>query len=81
MYKQEKHSMIRVLSFIKRYKTEHDGNSPSNKQIMEACGFATTSTVDYFLGRLEKQGKIRRPLYRRHRSIEVVGGEWRIVNA
>lgn len=66
-----------VLNFIINFKAENDGNSPSLEEIAEGCGLPTTgtSTASYFLDRLEADGKLR---HGGVRSIEVVGGEWRL---
>lgn len=72
-----KHRLVRILKFITEYKEGHDGNSPSYREIADDCGVPNVSTVKYYLTRLERQGKIRRPPGAR--SIEVVGGEWRLV--
>lgn len=63
-----------VFDFVVRYKQDHDGNSPSTREIAEACCI-TLSAVRYHLTRLEidhlihTSGKPRR-------NIEIVGGTW-----
>lgn len=64
-----------VFAYIVRYKQEHDGASPSYRQIVEACGLRGVSSVVCVLDRLEDAGRI----YRGgglNRSITVVGGSW-----
>lgn len=72
----------RVYKFIVSYKKIHDGNSPTIREIGDACGISSTSVVVYWLIRLEDQGLIRRPEppvgNRYATKIEVVGGEWRL---
>ena len=70
-------STLRVLEYIIEYKTEHDGNSPSMREICAATLLASTSTVNYHLTQLIKMGRIRTfALDKQSRSIEVVGGKW-----
>ena len=66
----------RMFDFIVKYKTEHDGNSPSNREIGAAVGISSTSVVRYKLDELVRRGKIRPRIDRQTRSIEVVGGSW-----
>lgn len=66
-----------MLDFIIRYKKEHDGNSPTYREIMRATGISSTSVVAYHLERLEQNGVIRRPQQvGNSRMIEIVGGRW-----
>ena len=64
-----------VLEFIIAYKSEHDGVSPSFREIGEACGMVSTSTVAYYLASLRADGILDFqdgvP-----RSIEVMSGRW-----
>lgn len=64
-----------VLGFIIRYKMEHDGISPTMREIAMRCDISSTSQVARSLEALEREGHIRRPeISSRH--IEVVGGRW-----
>lgn len=64
-----------VLDYIIRYKTEHDGVSPTMHEISLRCDISSTSMVARDLDALEEEGRIRRPdISSRH--IEVVGGRW-----
>jgi SOS-response transcriptional repressor LexA len=67
-------SYAEIYNFLVAYKTAHDGNSPSIREICEATGFASTSHVAYILTQLERHGKIK---VTGVRQIAVVGGEWR----
>lgn len=49
----------RIYQFIVDFKAQHDGNSPSVREIMTAAGITSTSVTDYHLRALERQGRIR----------------------
>jgi SOS-response transcriptional repressor LexA len=63
-----------IYAFLIRYKQEHDGNSPSNRQIAEAC-HVSSSTVGHHLARLERANRIRL-CEDEYRNIEIVGATW-----
>lgn len=65
----------RVYRFIIQFKRDHDGNSPSSREIADGTGILSTNSVHYHLRMLEKQGKIH---IERHlaRRITVIGGRW-----
>ncbi len=65
-------SREQVFAFIVQYKREHDGLSPTAREIAEAC-FMHESTARYHVTQLALHGRIR--LIER-RGIEVVGGAW-----
>lgn len=65
-----------LFRFIVRYKRACDGNSPTYRDIMTACGLKSTSHVNYYLKRLERHGRIRLLTDKSARSIVVVGGTW-----
>lgn len=67
-------SRERVFTFLIEYKHEHDGNTPTLKEIGEACCLSI-STVYYHLLVLELENRIQRT-GERLRNIEIVGGEW-----
>ena len=74
-----RHNLIDIFEYIVTYKLFHDGNSPTVREIGNACKISSSSVVTNILHRLESQGKIR--LIKngsRHRSIQVVGGKWRL---
>lgn len=75
------HNPLEVYRFIVDYKAQHDGNSPTIRQIQRACGVNSTSVVVSLLNNLELQGLIRRPRNGtdKSRNIEVVGGAWSCV--
>ncbi|MHC4088707.1 MAG: LexA family protein [Planctomycetota bacterium] len=64
-----------IFEFIVRYKQAHDGNSPSVREIQDACGISTPSLVHYHLGELETVGWIELTRFQ-SRSIQVEGGRW-----
>lgn len=70
----------RVYSYILSYKKEHDGNSPSIREICSACEISSTSVARYYLNVLEKHGLIRVDP-NMSRMISVTGGEWRFNHA
>ena len=65
-----------VYAFIVSYKRAHDGNSPSDREIGDACEISSTSTVDYYLKNLAGMGKIEFASNRKSRRVQVVGGAW-----
>lgn len=64
----------RIYAFIVAYKTEHNGNSPTVRQMMKAMNFKTPSAVVKHLDKLVNQGKIRQE--EGSRGIIVVGSKW-----
>lgn len=71
------HDLNEVYGWIVQYKIEHNGNSPSLRDIMRGCHITSNSVAFSVLQRLEKKGRIR--LAHRcgvSRSIEVPGGRW-----
>lgn len=77
----KRHNPLQIYRFIVDYKAQHDGNSPTIRQIQRACGVNSTSVVVSLLDNLELQGLIRRPRNGtdKSRNIEVVGGAWSCV--
>jgi SOS-response transcriptional repressor LexA len=71
------YSPAAILHYIIKYKTAHDGNSPTLREICRDCGVSSTSVADHILRNLESRGKIRlNSEGSRSRQIEVVGGRW-----
>lgn len=69
-----------VFNFIVAYKTKHDGNSPTTREIGAACGISSTSMVNYYLDRLAQAGRITiEPGM--NRMISVTGGIWKLMEA
>ena len=68
-----------VLEFLKQYKSNHDGCSPTCQQIAEGCRLASSSVASYHLGKLAGLGLIRMPESKR--DIEIVGGKWTMEQA
>jgi SOS-response transcriptional repressor LexA len=70
----------RIYKYIVTYKRDHDGNSPTIREIMEECEISSTSMVVFYLNKLVGKGLIRRPEplmgSRFTTKIEVVGGKW-----
>jgi SOS-response transcriptional repressor LexA len=71
-----RHDRQAIFQYIVQVKRNRDGNSPSMREIMEACGITSSSVMSHILDLLEKEGRIRRRRFGRSRSIEVVGGKW-----
>lgn len=65
-----------VYRALIKYKIEHDGASPSIRELTAVMGFTSTTPVEYHLKKLEKQGLIKRQTFGRARNICVVGGRW-----
>ena len=65
-----------LLRFIVEYKSEHDGNSPSIREIITGAGFSSTSMVNYYLDKLERRGRIVREDGLQSRGIKIPGGKW-----
>ena len=71
------HDPQAIFEFICEYKRTHDGNSPSIREIMQACDISSTSVTNWHLKQLERRGLIGLPeSYAQSRSIRVVGGQW-----
>jgi SOS-response transcriptional repressor LexA len=64
-----------IYDYILSYKIQHDGNSPTMREIGSAC-YVTPSGVLYHLERLEDEGYIMLKGEHRSRAIYVVGGTW-----
>lgn len=71
------YSLEAILAFIVAYKREHDGNSPTVREITEKCDISSTSVTAFNLRRLVALGCIRMGGSGvKARGIEVVGGKW-----
>ena len=71
---------LELLEFIKQYKREHQGNSPSYREMADYMGVSVGGGVMYALGKLEKFGLIKfvrnsSESIRNSRSLELVGYE------
>ena len=47
-----------VYTYIVQYKREHDGNSPSYRDIADALGYKGHATVQYYLNMLRDDGAL-----------------------
>jgi SOS-response transcriptional repressor LexA len=63
----------KLLKFILEYKREHDGNSPTIREMCDAMDGVSTSHVHGMLKRLEEFGYIRFSDRGVSRRVEVVG--------
>lgn len=78
MNTQTTHDLQKIFDWVVIYKQNHDGNSPTLREMMRACGISSLSVARSTLGRLEHAGLIRFIGGRSHaRGFAVVGGEWR----
>ncbi len=69
-----------VLRLVIAYKTEHDGNAPSHRQIAEALGLVYTGDIKTYLDELAERGCLTLS-YATDRHIMVMGGEWGVETA
>jgi SOS-response transcriptional repressor LexA len=69
-----------IFDFIVKYKKEHGGLSPSLKNIAEAIGIASVSTVNASLEVLRKQGRIYFDEEIEIRNIRIPGENWSVNN-
>ncbi len=66
-----------IYQYIVQHKREHDGNSPSIREIMGACEIPSPSVAKYYLDIMETRNMIRRGDDKgKSRRIEVIGGAW-----
>ena len=63
----------KIYNFIVKFKSEK-GFIPSVREIGGALGLSSTSTIAYYLDRLEKDGKIKRS-GNKNRAIEIIQNE------
>jgi SOS-response transcriptional repressor LexA len=62
---------------IVRFKKENDGCTPSTREMARTLGITSTSTIHYYLRRLERFKRIEfLGAPNTTRMIRVVGGEW-----
>ena len=64
-----------VFQFLVHYKRTHDGNTPTTREIADACCLSSTSSVRYHLLKLELENRIR-TYGNRQRGIGIVGATW-----
>ena len=60
-----------VYAYIVQYKQEHDGNSPTYRQIAAGLGYSSVSVIQHYLNMLSKAG-----LVKMENNDLVVGGKW-----
>ncbi len=63
-------TLIKVLRVIKIHLTEY-GYPPTVRELMDDLGVKSTSTIAYYLNKLEEMGKIKRSL-NKNRAIELI---------
>lgn len=69
-----------VYRYIVEFKMLFDGNSPSIREIAEACDISSTSLVHYYLEKLVDRKLIMMSEGLAHTKILVLGGNWRLTN-
>ncbi|HLJ25330.1 MAG TPA: winged helix-turn-helix transcriptional regulator [Candidatus Angelobacter sp.] len=60
-----------IWEAIRKYKAEHDGNSPSERELAEIVGVSRGS-IQYHLGKLIKAGRLERG-YADRRAFRITG--------
>lgn len=73
---KRKYNYREVFKFILQFKEHNDGNSPSLREICDACGISSKSVCNHILGILEEQGKIYLERDHKFRNIKVIGARW-----
>ena len=72
---KSKHSLEETYAWIIQFKIDHDGNSPTLREVMQGCGMSSPAIAADWLERLEEANLIRlNP--GRARGIEIIGGAW-----
>lgn len=64
-----------ILRFVIEYKMDHNGNSPSYDQIMDACEISSKSEVKRILEGMEGAGLLN---LNGRRGIEIPNSEWQM---
>lgn len=67
---------VKVYDFIVEFKKNHDGNSPSIREIGRAVGITSTSVTNYYLESLAGMEIIKLKKQGSSRMISVSGGSW-----
>ncbi len=65
-----------IYQYIINFKVEHDGNSPTIREITQGCHISSTSLANYYLGQLVDEGRIEMSDCIASRKIMVKGGSW-----
>ncbi len=69
------HDPADAFVFILAYKHDHDGNSPTTRDMMEHLQISSSSVALNILRQLERVGLIRVE-HQRSRAIRIPGGHW-----
>ena len=64
-----------VLDAIIKYKREHNGNSPTLRELCQITNTSGVRLMKFYLDALEEQGKISKKS-NKSRAIEVMNSEW-----
>lgn len=67
-----------IFDYIVAFKTEHDGTSPSVREILDGVGYiSSTSTINHHLEKLREKGWIKvEKVKGQYRHLQIVGGSW-----
>lgn len=66
---------LQIYYFLTKYKTMHDGNSPTVREIAKKLKMSSTA-IQYQLDNLERFGLIKRTGMNRARCIRLIGGKY-----
>jgi SOS-response transcriptional repressor LexA len=69
----------RIYRFLVEYKVDNNGNSPTLREICEACTISSTSVAIYYLRKLQELGLIHLEGAMKSRSITVQAGRWQMM--
>lgn len=72
---QQKKTRDQIFDFIVQYKQTHDGNSPTTREIADACYLSSLTTVRHHLMNLELENRLR-IADEGHYQFEIVGSHW-----
>lgn len=69
-----------IFTFLVQYKRDHNGNSPTTREIAEAYCLSSLTTVRHHLMVLAREGRIIFSDDRRY-NVEIVGAAWHFPEA
>lgn len=67
---------VEIYDFIVSYKMEHDGNSPSYREIANGCGLASTNSVHAYVHALIDSGDLEQ----KNGKLCTTDGQWFLPN-
>lgn len=66
----------KIYDYIVAFKSKHDGNSPTIREIGDFAGISSSSVTNYHLRLLARLGLIDFRPQGRSRMITIIGGAW-----